>query len=106
MARTEPEKFEVELGKLLEKHQVYPAVIIYHPGGHEPNRMEVTEYGHASTEWMAQAGEAFFLHAEHKIINGRTQSAKNTVPEDVKSRREEYYTPSGLMQKIIKKSFN
>lgn len=102
MARTEPEKFEVELGKLMEKHQVYPAVIIYHPGGTEPNRMEVTEYGHASTEWMAQAGEAFFLHAEHKIINGRTVSAIEKFPEEVKSKKEEHWTPSGLMQKIMK----
>ena len=104
MARTEIGAFEKELQALCEKHKVHPAVIVYHPGDTMFNRMDVTEIGWPSTEWIAQAGEAFFKHAENKILGGNSKSAieKFPEPEVIKSKAEEHYTPSGLMQQILK----
>ena len=102
MARTEIGAFEKELGDLCRKHLVHPAVIVYHPGGTEGNRFDVTEIGFPSTEWVAQSGEAYLQHAERKIMGGKTYSAIEKEPEDIKSRREENFTKSGLIGKLMK----
>lgn len=102
MARTEIGKFEHELAELCKKHKVAVGVMVYHPAETEANRFDVTEIGSPSVEWIACSGEAFFRHVENKMMGGGYKSAIQAEPEEIKTKREKNFTPSGLMQHILK----
>ncbi|MDE2099515.1 MAG: hypothetical protein KGL39_19845 [Patescibacteria group bacterium] len=102
MARVDIGAFEKEFQQLCKKHKVHPAVVVYHPGDTISTRYDVTEIGYPSTEWIAQAGEAFLKHAENKILSGNSASAIEAFPEPIETKAEEHYTPSGLMQNLLK----
>ena len=74
-------RFNYQIGKLMQKHKIRHAVMVYHPGGEAFNKVEVVYVGDPTIDWILTAFENLSREMERRMEEGRILSGVRPMPE-------------------------
>jgi len=74
-------RFNYLLGKIMEKHKIEVAMMMFHPGGAAYNGIEVVYINDPSIEWVVSAWELFCKELEERSKRNMLPSFLPSVDE-------------------------
>lgn len=82
-AHSEMDRFVWEMEKLMRKHNVAPAILLFHPPNTYSNVGAVAVIGNPSLEWCVGMGEEYARKLDDLIKEKKITSPRQIIPPNM-----------------------